>query len=139
VALPALRKLHITPARQKSDAFEEEDFVALVTDADKADLARYQAAKKSASECYDREWDKRDPDHNASHYDVTTYNKAGKIEKVERMSAKLDREVSAKCKLEVVWKQRDLLEARVLGKYETQRAAWKAESEKHLAEVGFAR
>ena len=130
IAMPALRKVRITPGNQANDVWANEDALSIAPE--DAEVQRYLKQKADVRACYDREWDKRDPDHTASHYDIATY-KGGSVSKVEGLADKIDREVSAKCKLAPLWKQRDKLEAKMLARFETQRESWKGEMAQHVA------
>ncbi len=134
LSFPAIRPLHIVPAKEQNNLWNEEDFLAV---ADKKAADAYRAKKKKAFDCYDKVWDKLDPDHNASRYDVATVQN-GRVARVEGLADRFDRKASAQCKLNKVWSERDKLEKTTLTHLDTQRKTWLADVEQHVAELQLA-
>jgi len=61
-------------------------------------IAKYKQQKAKASACFDKAWDKLDPDGVASKYDVVSLEN-GHVKKVEGLADRLQRKVDAQCGL----------------------------------------
>ncbi len=131
--LPAPRPLDIKLAKDHNNRYEDEPFLAV---AEPAVVAAYREHKRTGWACYDREWDKLDPDQNASKLIVVT-SQAGKVSKVEDLTTKFDRIAKQKCNMKPLFAERDRLEAKVLASLVERRKVWQREVVAHLTTLGL--
>lgn len=98
------------------DDWSPEEFLADAPSNPK--IAKYQEAKAKAWDCAEKQWKKLDPSGAAQHYDVITTNLRTGNAKVENLYDKLNRQVTAACKLEPLWKTRDGIRAEYRASFE---------------------
>lgn len=87
--------------------WNDEEFLPLADEVPR--IAAYKERKAKVSECWNREWDKHDPDGKAGDYDVIQYDSRGQIKKVESMSDRIMRKVDKVCKFTALEKERDAI------------------------------
>ena len=90
--------------RETQNLWRDEEFLSLAES--NARIAAYVERKKKTEACFDREWDKHDPDGVASRYDYVKYDSRGRVKKVEGMADRIQRKVDKKCKIPALEKER---------------------------------
>jgi hypothetical protein len=90
---------------ETTNLWNDEEFLPLADQVPR--IAAYKERKAKVSECWNREWDKHDPDGKAGNYDVVQYDSRGQIKKVESMSDRIMRKVDKVCKFTALEKERD--------------------------------
>jgi hypothetical protein len=90
---------------ETQNLWSDEEFLPLASEVPR--IAAYKERKAKVSECWNREWEKHDPDGKAGDYDVIQYDSRGQIKKVESMSDRIMRKVDKVCKFTALEKERD--------------------------------
>lgn len=96
---------------ETSNLWQDEEFFPLA-DRDPR-IAKYISRKKAASECFDKAWGKLDPSGTANRYDLVSFDKQGRVKKVEDYGEKIQKKVDAQCKLDALMKERSAIRATI--------------------------
>lgn len=108
VVMPAAAPYRV---HETSNLWQDEEFYALA-DRDPR-IAKYIARKKAASDCFDKAWGKLDPSGTANRYDLVSFDKQGRVKKVEDYGEKIQKKVDAQCKLDALMKERSAIRASI--------------------------
>lgn len=92
---------------ETQNLWNDEEFLPLADQNPR--IAAYKERKAKVSACWDKEWDKHDPDSKAGDYDVVQYDSRGNIKKVESMSDRIMRKVDKVCKFTSLKEERDAI------------------------------
>lgn len=90
--------------REVENLWKDEEFLSLASSNER--IAKYAARKRAANECFDKTWSKLDPDSVANRYDLVSFDKQGKVSKIEDYGEKIQRKVDRACKLDALMKER---------------------------------
>lgn len=99
----------LVQVRETENLWKDEEFLSLADSNER--IGKYAKRKQAANECFDKTWSKLDPDGVANRYDLVSFDKKGRVSKIEDYGEKIQRKVDKACKLDALMKERSAIRA----------------------------